>query len=332
MTAIGRGRLLDGCPPIARLRQMQTTYLQMTLALADKLCDMTAIDNNGWTVMVERIGKLKDVIGNYDVVLSDVWGVVHNGVEAFQQSCRGLSDAREAGATVVLITNSPRRSEGVIQQMKQLGVPDGTYDRIVTSGDVTRHLIADGPRKVFLIGPDRDAALFEGLDVERVSADEAECIVCTGFFDDEKEVPEDYTDMLKAFVARGLPFICANPDLVVERGHRIIPCAGAVAAYYEQLGGKSAIAGKPHWPIYDEAIAAARQARGDFARDRILAIGDGMPTDVRGALSQGLDLLYVAGGIHAGEYTLNGQVDEAIMKAWLVREKATPKYWMQRLG
>ncbi|MGK9052391.1 TIGR01459 family HAD-type hydrolase [Neorhizobium petrolearium] len=282
--------------------------------------------------MAKRIQNLSEVVGGYDVVLSDVWGVVHNGVEPFQQSCKALAAARAAGAAVVLITNSPRPAPGVIEQMRALGVPDDTYDRIVTSGDVTQHLIVEGPKKVFLIGPDRDLNLFDGLGVDVVPADEADCIVCTGFFDDEKEVPEDYTEMLTAFAGRDVPLICANPDLVVERGHRIIPCAGAVAAYYEELGGKTRVAGKPHRPIYEETLAAAREVRGDFTMDRVLAIGDGMPTDVRGALAYGLDLLYISGGIHVAEYTVNGQTDEAILNAWLKRENAAPKYWMPRLA
>ncbi|MGE7371326.1 TIGR01459 family HAD-type hydrolase [Neorhizobium sp. NPDC001467] len=282
--------------------------------------------------MTQRIHSLSEATGGYDVILSDVWGVVHNGVEAFTQSCDALAEARRAGKTVVLITNSPRRSADVVAQMRGLNVAEETYDRIVTSGDVTRKLIAEGPKKVFLLGPERDMALLEGLDVTVTSAQEADSIVCTGFFDDETETPEDYTDMLKAWVARDLPFICANPDLIVERGERMIPCAGAVAAYYEQLGGRSRVAGKPHHPIYDAAIAEAEQARGPFERSKILAIGDGMPTDVRGALSQGLDLLYISGGIHAAEYMVHGQTDEAIMKTWLASENATPKFWMPRLA
>jgi len=282
--------------------------------------------------MAKRIQNLSEVIGGYDVVLSDVWGVVHNGVAAFPHSCQALAAARKAGATVVLITNSPRPAPGVIEQLKLLGVEDGTYDRIVTSGDVTRHLIAEGPKKVFLLGPERDMPLFDGLDVEVVSADEAEAIVCTGFFDDEKEVPEDYTEMLKEFQSRNVPMICANPDLVVERGHKMIPCAGAMAAYYNQLGGATRIAGKPHTPIYEAVLEAAKELRGDFPKSRILAIGDGMPTDVRGALDYGLDLLYISGGIHAKEYTLNGETDEAILHAYLEREKAAPKWWMPRLA
>ena len=282
--------------------------------------------------MAKRISNLSEITGNYDVVLSDVWGVLHNGIDAFSGACTALADARKAGVTVVLITNSPRPSPGVIDQLRILGVPDEAYDRIVTSGDVTRHLIAEGPRKIFLLGPERDMPLFDGLDVQVVGKDEADAIVCTGFFDDEKEVPEDYHDMLSAFQARDVPFICANPDLVVERGHRIIPCAGAVAAYYEQLGGATRIAGKPHRPIYEAALEAAKETRGDFARDRVIAIGDGMPTDVRGAISQGLDLLYISAGIHVHEYTVNGQIDEAIMNAWLKNEGAAPGWWMPRLA
>jgi HAD-superfamily class IIA hydrolase, TIGR01459 len=282
--------------------------------------------------MAKRIQNLSDVIGGYDVVLSDVWGVVHNGVEAFQQSCKALARAREAGATVVLITNSPRPAPGVIDQMRHLGVPDETYDRIVTSGDVTQHLIAKGPKKVFLIGPERDLNLFDGLGVKVVSAEDAECIVCTGFFDDETEKPEDYTEMLQAFSKREVPLICANPDLVVERGHRIIPCAGAVAAYYETMGGNVRVAGKPHRPIYEAALPAAREERGEFPLERVLAVGDGMPTDVRGALAYGLDLLYISAGIHAAEYTENGQTNEARLMAWLRQENAAPKYWMPRLA
>jgi HAD superfamily hydrolase (TIGR01450 family) len=282
--------------------------------------------------MAKRISNFTEITTHYDVVLSDVWGVVHNGVEAFRDACRALTDARAAGVTVVLITNSPRPSPGVIEQLRVLGIPDEAYDRIVTSGDVTRHLIAEGPKKVFLLGPERDMPLFDGLDVRVVGQDEADAIVCTGFFDDEKEVPEDYHDLLEAFAKRDVPFICANPDLVVERGHRIIPCAGAVAAYYEELGGKTRIAGKPHFPIYDEALASAREVRGEFAKDRVIAIGDGMPTDVRGAISQGLDLLYISAGIHVNEYTLNGEIDEAVMNAWLKREGASPRWWMPRLA
>ncbi len=282
--------------------------------------------------MAHRILTLGEITDGFDVILSDVWGVLHNGVSAFPDAAVALREARKAGKTVVLITNSPRPAPGVIAQLRVLGVPDEAYDRIITSGDVTRGLIAEGPKKVFLLGPERDMPLLEGLDVECVGEAETESVVCTGFFDDETETPEDYTEMLKGFIARKVPMICANPDLVVERGERIIPCAGAMAAYYEQLGGEVRIAGKPHAPIYGACLAAAREVRGAFAKDRVLAIGDGMPTDVKGAIASGLNLLYISGGIHAAEYTLNGQTDEALLNAYLKGQGAAPGWWMPRLA
>jgi HAD superfamily hydrolase (TIGR01450 family) len=281
--------------------------------------------------MGKRIDSFREISKGYDVVLCDVWGVVHNGVSAYPEAATALEAARDAGLSVVLITNSPRPSQSVVDQLRTIGVPDATYDRIVTSGDVTRDLIAAGPKKVFLLGPDRDMTLFEGLGTERVGEENAEVIVCTGFFDDETETPDDYLEMLTAFAARNVPLICANPDLVVERGHRMIPCAGAVAALYNRLGGETSVAGKPHKPIYDAAIASARKLHGEFSLDRVIAIGDGMPTDVRGALDYGLDLLYISHGIHAREYVVDGNIDEKALSAFLEREQASPRWWMPRL-
>ncbi|MCX8996293.1 TIGR01459 family HAD-type hydrolase [Rhizobiaceae bacterium BDR2-2] len=282
--------------------------------------------------MAALIDAFQDIVADYDVILCDVWGVLHNGVTPFMPASHALAAARKAGRTVVLITNSPRPRPGVIAQLDAIGVPAAAYDRIVTSGDVTRDLIAAGPKRIFLLGPERDLPLVEGLDVDLVSAGEAESLVCTGLFDDETETPEDYRDMLLAMRDRNVPMICANPDLIVERGDRLIPCAGALAVYYEQLGGTTRVAGKPHRPIYDAALAAARELRGDVDPARILAIGDGLPTDVRGALDYGLDLLYIGGGIHAAEYTVNGVMDDALVNDWLKRENAAPKYWMPKLA
>jgi len=281
--------------------------------------------------MAERIRSFADIAARYDVVLCDVWGVLHNGVEAFSDASQALAAARAAGLTVVLITNSPRPHPGVKTQIRGLGVADEAYDRIVTSGDVTRALIAAGPRNIRFIGSDRDHPLLAGLDVTPVGVDAAEAIVCAGLRDDEAETAEDYRGELAPLAARGLPLVCANPDLVVERGHRLIPCAGAIAALYEELGGRTMIAGKPHRPIYEKSIFEARAVRGDFDMARVIAVGDGMPTDVRGAEAFGLDVLYISGGIHAREYVEKGVTDEARLDAFLTREGARPKWWMPRL-
>ena len=179
-------------------------------------------------------GSLDEIAGGYSVLLCDVWGVVHNGERAFTEASAALARARENGKAVILITNAPRPHPDVEAQLRALGVPSDAYDRVVTSRD----LIADGPRMVFHIGPDRDLSIYDGLDIELCEEPEASVVVCTGLFDDETETPEDYSDLLRRLRARNLPFICANPDIVVERGDRLIWCAGALARDFGQLGGR----------------------------------------------------------------------------------------------
>ena len=281
--------------------------------------------------MADRIQSLTDITPHYDVILCDVWGVLHNGVDAFDDASRALSQARSAGASVVLITNSPRPCDSVMTQLDGIGVPREAYDRIVTSGDVTRLLIKEGPPNVFFLGPDRDLNLLEGTDAFPVKEKDADIIVCTGFRDDETETPEDYRDLLMRFAERNIPMICANPDLVVERGEKLVPCAGAMAAFYETFGGVTRIAGKPHQPIYEAAMKEATELREMIDIDRVLAVGDGMPTDVRGALSQGLDLLYVSAGIHARDYMTGETTDEAALADFLASHQAEPRWWIPRL-
>lgn len=251
----------------------------------------------------KMIGSLEALIDGYAVILCDVWGVVHNGERAFPEATAALAGARESGRPVVLITNAPRPHGPVEAQLAALGVPRNAWDRVVTSGDVTRDLISAGPRRIFHLGPDRDMTIYDGLDVDIVEEFEASAVVCTGLFDDDTETPEVYGEMLRRMRARDLPFICANPDIVVEKGDRLIFCAGALARDYGQLGGRTLIAGKPHRPIYEAALKAAGEVLGRpvGARDA-LAIGDGVLTDVKGAENNGIDVLYVSGGIHAGEY------------------------------
>lgn len=255
--------------------------------------------------IIENVDALAE---KYPVILSDVWGVVHNGIEAFRPAVDALLRMKQQGKAVVLITNAPRPHGPVEEQLRSLGVPDEAYDCVVTSGDVTRDLISAGPRKIFHIGPDRDMTLYDGLDVEVVEEFEAAGVVCTGLYDDNTETPDDYAELLQRLRARNLPFICANPDIVVERGDTMIYCAGALARDYGQLGGRTLIAGKPHYPIYDASLAAAAKVLGrEVGVKDALAIGDGVMTDVKGAASMGIDLLFVTDGIHAAEYGENGK-------------------------
>ncbi|MCC0014156.1 MAG: TIGR01459 family HAD-type hydrolase [Hoeflea sp.] len=282
--------------------------------------------------MARRITDLDQLTGSADILLCDVWGVIHNGVNPFQLSVEALKAARQRGQTVILITNSPRPAGGVIRQFETIGVDPDCWDDIVTSGDVTRQLVTEGPKQIYFLGPERDSALVEGLDVELVGPDAARAVLCTGLFDDETEQADDYRSMLEGFRARDLPFICANPDRMVERGDRLVPCAGALADLYVELGGETRIAGKPHAPIYREAMARARAIRGSADQARALAIGDGVHTDIRGALDNGFEAIFIARGIHANHY-LNGRVtDEARLQAFLDAEGVAPAYWMEWLA
>ncbi|MBZ9959909.1 TIGR01459 family HAD-type hydrolase [Mesorhizobium sp. BR1-1-14] len=278
------------------------------------------------------IGSLEDVSKNYSAILCDVWGVVHNGERHFPAAASALTAARTAGIPVVLITNSPRRSTDVVAQMNVIGVPPSAYDRVVTSGDVTRDLIVEGPRKIFHVGAERDLTLYDGLDVDLVEEFEASGVVCTGLFDDEVEKPEDYAELLRRLRARNLPFICANPDIMVERGERIIWCAGALARDYAQLGGRTLIAGKPYAPVYDVAMREVAEILGrPVERRQVLAIGDGMLTDIKGAADNGFDVLYVSGGIHARDYGDASQPDPARLAAFLDRHGYHPVAVIPRL-
>lgn len=251
----------------------------------------------------ETIESLDSVTDRYAALLCDVWGVVHNGVQAYAQAADALQRARQKGLAVVLITNSPRPREGVVAQLAAIGVPQEAWDRVVTSGDVTRDLIRAAPRRLFHLGPDRDMPIYDGIDCELVEEFEADAVVCTGLFDDETETPEDYAEMLRRFRSRDLPFICANPDIVVERGEDLLWCAGALARDYSQLGGRTLIAGKPHRPIYEVALKAASDVLGrEIVPEDVLAIGDGVLTDIKGASDNGCDVLYVSGGIHSRDY------------------------------
>lgn len=282
--------------------------------------------------MTKMIETLDDIVDGYSALLCDVWGVVHNGIQPFDSALHALRRARDKGVAVVLITNSPRPREGVIDQLAAIGVPRECWDRIVTSGDVTRDLIRDGSRRVFHIGADRDLPIYDGLDVELAEEFEAQTVVCTGLVDDETEAPEDYAELLQRLRARNLPFICANPDIVVERGERLIWCAGALARDYAQLGGRTLIAGKPHRPIYEAALKAAAEVLGrEVERREVLAIGDGVLTDVKGASDNGMDVLFVSAGIHASEYGDPAEPDMGRLAAFLEKHGYAPVAIVPRL-
>ena len=259
------------------------------------------------------VESLRELVGGVDVVLSDIWGVVHNGLESFPEACEALHTYRSQGGTVILITNAPRPADSVQRQLRKLGVADETYDAIVSSGDLTRLYVADHPgRKVFWLGPERDSSIYRGLDAVLAPLDEADYIVCTGLYDDETESAEDYRGMMLKARERKIPLVCANPDIVVERGDRLIYCAGAIAELYRELGGEVIFYGKPHRPIYERAMMLAGERQGhQIERKKVLAIGDSVRTDLAGARDFGIDCLFVTRGIHSEEFEGLDQLDPA---------------------
>jgi HAD superfamily hydrolase (TIGR01459 family) len=262
------------------------------------------------------VERLRDLVGNIDVVLSDIWGVVHNGLVAFPEACEALYTFRKAGGTVILITNAPRPADSVQRQLRKLGVADETYNAIVSSGDLTRHYVADrAGQKVFWLGPERDNSIYRGLNPVLAPIEQADYIVCTGPFDDETESAEDYRAMMLLALERKLPLVCANPDIVVERGDRLVYCAGAIAELYRELGGEVVFYGKPHRPIYERAMALAAQSqKRPIDLKRVLAIGDSVRTDLAGAQAFGIDCLFVTRGIHSEEFEGIDQMDPASVK------------------
>ena len=246
----------------------------------------------------KALSGLSDIAADYDVLLCDVWGVIHNGRERFPDACAALERFAAERGPVILISNSPRPSSDVALQLDQLMVPRAAWTTFVTSGDATRELLkARAPGPAWRIGPERDNVLYEGLGLEFSGPGDAAFIACTGPVNDDWETPEDYRASLSAAAARGLTMICANPDRMVHRGERLVYCGGALADLYEALGGEVVMAGKPYRPIYDLSLADAVRLLGR-PDARALCIGDGLPTDVKGAQDFGLDCLFVAGGLH----------------------------------
>jgi HAD superfamily hydrolase (TIGR01459 family) len=271
---------------------------------------------------------------DYDAVFCDVWGVVHNGVAAYTPACDALTRFRAGGGTAMLVTNAPRPGAAVVRILDRLGVPHAAYDGITSSGDVTRAIVeARRGERVFHLGPQRDLPVFTDLEIAFAPIESADYVVCSGLFDDTVETPADYRDMLALMRSRSLFMVCANPDIVVERGKALVYCAGALADAYADLGGEVLYCGKPHMPIYQTAFAATEALRGGagLSRRRVLAIGDSVRTDLTGAAAFGLDCLFVTSAIHAEDYGGRETPDIAALNTIFAAARVAPKAVMREL-
>lgn len=276
------------------------------------------------------ISGIREVAQNYDAMLCDAWGVVHDGVNLFPGAADAMIEFRNTRGPLIILTNAPRPSSIIPGQLDRLGLPRAAYDGVVTSGDATRAEIeARLPAPAYRIGPEKDDPLFEDMAIDFVSMDKAGFVICTGLADDQNDAPEDYRAVLSEAAARNLTMVCANPDIVVNWGGRIIWCAGAVAQIYEQLGGEVVYGGKPHAPIYRIGLAAIENAQGSaIDMSRVLAVGDGLATDIEGANRHAIDALLVAGagGIHNGAAdaaSISARLDEANVHAIAAAESLT---------
>jgi HAD superfamily hydrolase (TIGR01459 family) len=289
--------------------------------------------------MTRIITALSEISDAYDALFVDLWGCVHNGVAAMPEAVKALQDYRNTGGKVVLVTNSPRPRKGVEKQLKHFGVPQDAYDAIATSGDSARAAMYTGVvgTAVWHYGPVTDSRFFDPMDIlenpveiTRVPLEEATGIVCTGPFDALAE-PETWRPDLEKALARGLKLLCANPDLIVDRGDEREWCAGAVAKMYTEMGGESLYFGKPHAPIYDLARRRLHKLGNDIMDKQILAIGDGVATDVKGAIDEGIDSLFISGGLAAAETKTITQPDEVALKAYLTLENQAPTFTIGHL-
>ena len=288
--------------------------------------------------MTRIVSSLAQISLNYDVLFCDLWGCLHNGKQPYPAAVKALIAYRRSGGRVVLMTNAPRPHAYVIAQLDRMGVPREAWDLVVSSGDAAQEAMFQGVvgQKVWHVGTEKDDGFFNDIPdglanvtpITRVPLEDAEGMVVTGPFDEMTEAPEDYRSRFTDAQKRGLKLLCANPDIVVDMGDQRIYCAGALAEFYEDMGGASLYYGKPHAPIY----ARAKRLLNLPDNARILVIGDGINTDVRGAAQEGLDCLFVTGGLAAEAFGPDVENPDAdLLKEWLSLHLSDPKFTIGRL-
>ncbi len=292
--------------------------------------------------MTRILKNFAEISSNYELALVDLWGCVHNGRKIYPAAEAALQAFRAQGGRVVLVTNAPRPRAGVAARLDEMGLARDAYDAIATSGDAAQEAMLMGAvgTRIWHLGPEKDEEFFTNLpdwarerpEIERVGFDEAEGIVCTGPIEELTETPDDYRGRLLSAKVRGLKLLCANPDIIVDYGDQRIFCAGAIAQLYDEMGGESLYFGKPHPPIYDLARRIAAEHGWRFSEERTIAIGDGIGTDIQGGLGEGVDTLFITGGLAAEEFGPDVEHPHAArLDAWLDAQGVHPTYALGRL-
>jgi HAD superfamily hydrolase (TIGR01459 family) len=281
------------------------------------------------------IQSLAQIGDRYEALLVDLWGCYHNGIATYPAAVAALCAHRKQGGLVILLTNAPRPAASVKIFLERLGAPEDSYDGIMSSGSACQRALASGEHgnRFHYVGPPRDLHMLTGLDHPDTPLDQADAILCTGLRDDQTETPADYLSAMADWQARGLTLLCANPDLIVDRGEQRLYCAGSLALAYEQAGGKVVWFGKPHRPTYEQSFHLLEELAGrEIAADAVLAIGDGIRTDVKGGLDYGLDVLFVTGGLSAAELGADPEHPDPVhLDAYLADHGVAPQYAIGRL-
>ena len=289
--------------------------------------------------MSQIITSLAEISDRYDALFCDLWGCVHDGLTPFADAIRAMQSFRAKGGTVMLVTNAPRPHAPVRKQLQRIGVPNNAYDGIATSGDSARAAMFRGAvgQNIYFIGQPHDQDFFSPLElvegpktITQVTLEEAEGIVCCGPFDPLADLQEMQPQLLFA-KSKGLKLLCANPDIVVDRGNTREWCAGALAKLYTEIGGESLYFGKPHSPIYDLARLRLNTLGKSIPDSRILCVGDGVLTDIDGALGEELDSLFITGGLAARETKTVDQPEPQALEAYLTQEMMQPTYSIGKL-
>lgn len=284
---------------------------------------------------VQILQSLADISADYDAIFCDLWGCYHNGLEPYAAAVAACQTYRNAGGRVILLTNAPRPAPSVKQMLDRMGAPEDSYDDIVSSGSTCQAALASGRHgdRLHYVGPGRDTHMLSDLGLAPVPLDEASAVLVTGLRDDTTEGPDDYADEIADWVARGLTVLCANPDFIVDRGEQRLWCAGALAERHAEAGGTVVWFGKPHLPVYDRCHEVLAGITGvETPKTRILAVGDGIRTDVPGGIAAGLDTIFVTGGLSARDFGPDPETpDAAPLQAFLDAEGLAPRYAMGRL-
>jgi HAD superfamily hydrolase (TIGR01459 family) len=285
--------------------------------------------------MTRIVQSLAEVGGAYEALLVDLWGCYHDGIAPWPAAMAALRDYRARGGIVILLTNAPRPAYSVKRFLERIGAAEDSYDGIMSSGAACRRAIRRGEygQRFHYVGPPRDLHMLTDLGLEDLPLEQAGAILCTGLADDMTETPADYAGRIAEWRAHGLTLLCANPDLVVDRGDRRLFCAGSLARAYERAGGAVVWFGKPHAPTYDQSFDLLAEIAGrDIPRDKVLAIGDGIGTDVKGGLDYGLDVMFVTGGLAAAEVGADPEhPDPARLEAYLAAHGVAPQFAIGRL-